>query len=108
MSSNNVIEINNSNYEEEVLKSEKLVIMKFWAPWCGPCKSLAPVIEKIADEQQHIKVCSVHVDEQSEIATQHGVRGIPAVIVIKDGETVDTVVGYHPKNHYVEIINKHQ
>ena len=84
-----VITIDKNNFEEEVLKSEKTVLLDFWASWCGPCRMVGPIIEEIAEERMDIKVGKVNVDEEQELATQFQVMSIPTLIVIKDGKVVN-------------------
>ncbi len=96
MASNNVIHLNDDNFMSEVFRSDKPVIIDFWATWCGPCRALSPTIEAIADELAgKVKVCKVNVDE-SEIAGRFGIQAIPVVVAIKNGGEVDRIVGNHP------------
>lgn len=86
------------NFEEEVLKSDKPVLVDFWATWCGPCRMLAPMIEKIAEEQEGvIKVGKVDVDEEMDLATKYGISSIPTLMVFKEGKVVNSSVGVQPK-----------
>ena len=88
-----VVTITKANFSSEVLKSDKPVLMDFWAPWCGPCRMVGPVVEEIAAERNDIKVCKVNVDEQPELAGQFGVMSIPTLVVVKDGKIVRQSVG---------------
>lgn len=96
MSVNNV---NKDNFENEVIKSDKLVIADFWAPWCVPCKMVAPVLDELAsDYPDDLKVVKVNVDEEGELAVEYNVVSIPALFLFKDGKIIDQQVGAAPKN----------
>ena len=99
-----VIEINKENFEDEILKSEKTVLVDFWASWCGPCRMVSPIVDEIAEEHPEIKVCKVNVDEQPELASRFKVMSIPSLFVIKNGEVVANSVGAKPKNQILQML----
>ena len=92
-----VINLTLENFEAEVIKSDKPVLVDFWAPWCGPCRMLSPVVDEIAEETTDIKVGKVNVDEQEELAMRFGIMSIPTLIVFKNGEAVKKTMGVQPK-----------
>lgn len=103
-----MVEINltEKNFEEEVLKEEKLVLVDFWATWCGPCQMLAPVLAEFAEEHKDkIKVGKVNVDEQRDLAIKYNITSIPTLILFKNGEIINISVGFHSKAELEEIVN---
>ena len=92
------INIDQNNIQSEVMNSDKPVLLDFWAPWCGPCRMVVPIVEEIARERNDIKVGKVNVDEQPELASRFGVVSIPTLVVMKNGKIVDQAIGARPKN----------
>ena len=105
---NNIIVGTDSNFTQEVLQSSTPVLVDFWAPWCGPCRMVAPVVEEIANNLAgKLKVVKVNTDENYGVSTQFGIRSIPTLGIFKDGKLVDAVIGAVPKSHLIEKINPH-
>jgi thioredoxin 1 len=97
--SDQITELDNSNFESTVTEGSIPVVVDFWAPWCGPCKAIAPILEEIAIELgESVKVCKVNVDNNSEIASKYEIRAIPTILIFKDGAVTDTVVGLASKD----------
>jgi len=99
-----VLEVTKNNFNEEVLNSDKKVLVDFWASWCGPCKMIAPVVEGIANENNNIKVVKVNVDEEGELAAQYQIMSIPTLVVIENGEIVNKSVGLISKSEIQELV----
>ena len=98
------LNINKNNFVEEVVNSEKPVLVDFWASWCGPCRMVIPVVEKIAEEYPEYKVVKVNVDEEQELASQFGVMSIPTLMVVKNGEVVNKSVGAKNKQQILAML----
>ena len=99
-----VINITRNNFQNEIINSDKPVLLDFWAPWCGPCRMVGPILEEIAGERSDIKIGKINVDEQLELASQFRVMSIPTLIVIKDGKIVNQSMGAKPKNTILAML----
>ena len=98
------LNINKDNFQNEVMNSDKPVLLDFWAPWCGPCRMVGPVMEEIAAERPNIKVGKINIDEQPELARQFRVMSIPTLVVMKNGEVVNRSVGAKPKEQILTML----
>ena len=101
-------EFSAETFEAEVLKSDQPVLVDFWAPWCGPCRQLTPIIEELAKENSDAKVGKVNVDEAQDIAMQYGIANIPTLLLFKGGEIVERVMGVQPKEKLQQLIDSHK
>ena len=98
------ININKNNFQNEIMDSEKTVLLDFWAPWCAPCRMVVPIIEEITGERPDIKVGKINLDEQPELASKFGIMSIPTLVVMKNGKIVQQVSGVRPKNAILEML----
>jgi thioredoxin 1 len=98
------VNISRKNFQEEVLNSDKKVLLDFWAPWCGPCRSVLPIVEEIAEEYDDIKVCKINVDEEIELASQYRVMSIPTLVVMEKGQEVKRAMGARSKGSILAML----
>ena len=100
-----VLNINKENFQREVMESNKPVILDFYAPWCGPCRMVAPAMEEIANERPDLKVGKIDIEDQVELAARFGVTGVPALVVMKDGKIVNKAIGARPKEDILDLVS---
>lgn len=98
------VNISMNNFQEEVLNSEKPVLLDFWAPWCGPCRMVVPIVEEIAEEYPEYKVCKINVDEEPELASQFNILSIPTLVVMENGQILNQASGARPKNAILSML----
>ena len=99
-----IVNITNANFKEEVLDSDKKVLVDFWAPWCGPCRMVSPIVDEIAEENAAIKVAKINIDEQPQLASQYGVMSIPTLLVFENGDVIEKAVGARNKSFIVQML----
>ena len=99
-----VLHINNDNFHNEVLNSDKPVLLDFFASWCGPCRMVGPILDEIAQEREDIKVCKVNIDEQPELASRFRIMSVPTLMVLKDGKIVEQSIGAMPKHQILAML----
>ncbi|HLS66266.1 MAG TPA: thioredoxin [Pseudogracilibacillus sp.] len=101
-----IVDVSDQNFSQET--ADGLVLVDFWAPWCGPCKMIAPVLEELdSDMGDKVKIVKLNVDDNQETAGEYGIMSIPTLLLMKDGNVVDQVVGFQPKEKLAELIDKH-
>jgi len=102
-----ILHVNQSSFDDEVLKSQIPVFVDFWAEWCGPCRAIAPVLESLAEDfDGKVKIVKINVDQENELANKYNVSAIPSLIILKDGKEIDRIVGGATKEVYADRINK--
>ena len=99
-----IVNANKDNFKNEVLLSDKPVLLDFWAPWCGPCRMVGPILEQIAAERGDVKVVKVNVDEETELAREYGIMSIPTIMVVREGKVVNQSLGAKPKNQILNML----
>lgn len=100
-----ILHLTEENFETEVMKDQQTVLVDFWAAWCGPCQMLTPILESVADEVSDVKICKVNVDEQPELARRFRIMSIPTLLVFRNGELAETVVGVQSKDEIMGMIS---
>lgn len=101
-----VVNINQANFDAEVLNSEKKVLLDFWAPWCGPCRMVSPIVDAVAEERPDVKVGKVNVDDEEELAVRFGIMSIPTLMVFEGGKPIKTVIGARSKEEILKMLDE--
>ena len=99
-----IVNITNANFKQEVLDSDKKVLVDFWAPWCGPCRMVSPIVDEIAEENAAVKVAKINIDEQPQLASQYGVMSIPTLLVFENGDVIEKAVGARNKSFILQML----
>lgn len=101
-----VINLTQADFKQEVMESDKPVLIDFWAVWCGPCQMMSPIVDEVAEEVEDVKFCKVNVDDEPQLAAMFGIQSIPTLALIKNGKTVDISIGLLTKDELINFINK--
>ncbi len=99
--------VNLEDFEEEVLNSSKVILVDFFATWCGPCKMLSPILEEISEIKENFDIAKIDIDENTELAEKYGIESVPTMIIFKDGEILNRIVGLYGKNEIIEMVEKY-